>query len=117
MDTFSIGEAARRAGVAPSALRFYERKGIIPKPARIGGKRRYTPELVRAIETARFAQSVGFTLQEVRQLFGGARDWRPLAQAKLRHLDDTIRRARRMKKAIEAGLACGCLRADQCTRR
>jgi MerR family transcriptional regulator, redox-sensitive transcriptional activator SoxR len=121
MEMLSIGEAARRAGVRPSALRYYEQAGILPPPPRVNGRRRYTEELVDAIRVARFAQSVGFTLREVRELFSGfegrsklGKQWRPLARAKLKELDAVIARAQRMKAAIELGLGCGCIRIEDC---
>jgi len=121
MKDFTIGEAARRAGVAASALRYYEDAGIIPRARRVNGQRRYDETLVGIIRVARFAQSVGFSLAEVKSLFREAGDkakvgaqWRSLAAAKVRELDAIISRARHMKSAIEAGLECGCIRADDC---
>ncbi|MFZ3323091.1 MAG: MerR family transcriptional regulator [Usitatibacter sp.] len=121
MADLSIGEVARRAGMRTSALRYYEDAGILPRAARINGRRRYSEELVSLIEVARFAQSVGFSLAEIKRLFSGMRgrkdlraQWRPLAQAKLEELDRVIERARRMKKAIESGLRCGCIRVEDC---
>lgn len=120
MTNLPIGEVARMAGVQPSALRFYERAGVIPKPTRVNGQRRYGADLVRLIEIARFAQSVGFTLEEIRVLFSRpgsktvSQRWRPLATAKVKQLDEIVVRARQMKKAIEAGLACGCIRVEDC---
>ena len=121
MADLSIGEVARRAGVRTSALRYYEDAGILPPAPRIKGRRRYTEDLVRLVEVARFAQSVGFSLAEIRQLFTsieGQSDlrlhWRPLARAKLKELDDVIMRAVRMKRAIKSGLACGCIRVEDC---
>jgi MerR family redox-sensitive transcriptional activator SoxR len=117
----SIGEAARRAGVRTSALRYYEDEGIVPPARRINGRRYYREELVQLIEVARFAQSVGFSLAEIKELFqgmGGTKDlrahWRPLALAKLRELDGIIDRAKKMKGAIEHGLQCGCIRLEEC---
>lgn len=123
MALLSIGEVARDAGLRTSALRYYERAGVIPPPARVNGRRRYGPELVQMIAIARFAQSVGFSLEEIRLLFtrgkGGdvPKRWRPLALAKVRELDESIARARRMKKAIEAGLECGCIRVEECVAK
>ena len=121
MTELTIGEVARRAGIRTSALRYYEDVGILPRAPRLNGQRRYSDELVRLIEVARFAQSVGFSLAEIKRLFGGTRSrkdlrtqWRPLAQAKLEELDRVIERARRMKKAIESGLRCGCIRVEDC---
>lgn len=120
MAQHTIGEVARRLGVAASALRFYESAGVLPPPPRRNGRRVYGDELVEAIEMALFAQSVGFSLAEIRRLFparGGkpvnAR-WEPLARAKLAELDSVIDRAQRMKAAISSGLACGCIRWTDC---
>lgn len=69
----------------------------------------------------RFAQQAGFTLDEIRTLFHGfgaetplRERWEALAEAKLRELDELIARAERMKRAIRAGLACGCVRVEDC---
>jgi MerR family redox-sensitive transcriptional activator SoxR len=121
MGKLSIGEVARRAGLRPSALRYYEDAGILPAAPRVNGQRRYSEELVDAIQVARFAQSVGFSLAEIRELFSGfegrsklGAQWRPLAKAKLKELDAIIAKARQMKAAIEDGLRCGCIRIEDC---
>ena len=121
MAELSIGEVAQRAGVKPSTLRFYEEAGVLPPPRRVNGQRRYSGELVDAIQVARFAQSVGFSLAEIRQLFRGfegraklGKKWRPLAEAKMKELDATIAAARQMKRAISKGLHCGCIRVEDC---
>ena len=121
MGDLTIGEVARRAGVRASALRYYEDTGILPAAERVNGRRRYSEELVSLIEVARFAQSVGFSLAQIKQLFTGLEgcndlraQWRPLARAKLKELDDVIARALRMKAAIQLGLECGCIRVEDC---
>lgn len=120
MGEHTIGQVARRLGVRTSALRFYEARGILPPAPRRNGHRRYDDEMVRTIEVALFAQSVGFSLAEIRQLFAVARRhplnarWEPLARAKLRELDAVIERAQRMKAAIASGLECGCIRWTDC---
>jgi MerR family redox-sensitive transcriptional activator SoxR len=122
MDVFSIGEVARRTGVRTSAVRFYEDAGILPAPVRVSGQRRYDLGAVRRIEVLRFAQQSGFTLDEIKTLFHGfASDtplsarWQALARAKLRELDELARRIKRMRRALELGLQCGCLRIEDCT--
>lgn len=124
MTDLTIGEVARRAGVRTSALRYYEEAGILPPAPRINGRRHYNEDLVSLIEVAKFAQSVGFTLAEIRQLFSGMEGrkdlrihWRPLARAKLEELDRVIARALQMKRAIETGLECGCIRVEDCLPR
>lgn len=121
MEELSIGEMARRTGVAASALRYYEDAGLLPAPRRAGGRRRYGPDAVRMVQVLRFAQQAGFTLAEIRTLFHGfgaetllGARWRALAEAKLRELDALIARAERMKDAIRAGMACGCMRMEAC---
>jgi MerR family transcriptional regulator, redox-sensitive transcriptional activator SoxR len=121
MGEFTIGEVARQAGVRASALRYYEEAGILPPAPRVNGQRRYSEELVDLIHVARFAQSVGFSLAEIRELFSGfegrkklGAQWRPLARAKLKELDAIIAKAQQMKAAIEYGLGCGCIRIQDC---
>ena len=121
MEEITIGEVARRTGIAASALRYYEAAGVLPAVRRRNGRRYYDAEVVNLIEVVKFAQSVGFSLAEVRELSRGFGNrarlrarWRPLAMAKLRELDRFIEQARRMKFAIEQGLACGCIRIEDC---
>lgn len=121
MEELSIGEVARRTGVPASALRYYEDAGLLPAPRRVSGRRRYDPEVVRRVQVLRFAQQAGFTLAEIRTLFHGfgaetplGERWAALAAAKLVELDALVARAARMRRAIEAGLACGCARMEDC---
>jgi MerR family redox-sensitive transcriptional activator SoxR len=121
MPALTIGEVARRTGVATSALRYYEDAGILPAPERVNGRRRYAVDAVRVVEVVRFAQRAGFSLTEIRTLFHGFgpdtplnERWAALAQAKVAELDALIDRATRMKRAIEAGLDCGCVRVEDC---
>lgn len=121
MQKLTIGEVARRTGVRTSALRYYEAEGILPAARRVNGQRRYTEDLVDLIQVARFAQGVGFSLAEIRALFSLSQgrsklraQWQPLARAKVKELDAVIARAQQMKQAIEHGLACGCIRIEDC---
>jgi MerR family redox-sensitive transcriptional activator SoxR len=122
MSELSIGEVARRTGVPPSALRYYEQEGLLPPTPRAGGRRRYGKREVQMVEVLRFAQRAGFSLEEIKRLFHGfdakaplGARWRALAQAKLRELDDLQASIVRMRRAIEQGLACGCMRIEDCT--
>lgn len=122
MKYLSIGEVARRAGIRPSAVRYYEEAGILPVPARVSGQRRYDANAVRRIDVLRFAQQSGFTLREIKTLFHGfgaetplSARWRTLARTKLQELDLLARRIRRMRRALELGLQCGCLRVEDCS--
>lgn len=121
MKVLSIGEVATRTGVRASALRYYEDAGILPRPARISGRRRYDAEIIRRIDVLRFAQQAGFTLEEIRTLFHGFESgtplsarWQKLARAKITELDAMSRRIRRMRRALHLGLECGCIRIEDC---
>lgn len=121
MQQMSIGELARRAGVRASTVRYYESQGVLPAPRRVNGRRVYGSESLARVEVALYARSVGFSVREVKRLFGGngalqAR-WRSLAREKVAELEAAIERARRIKGALEAGLACGCIRSEDCLPR
>lgn len=121
MEEMTIGEVARRTGLRTSAIRYYEAAGVLPPARRVNGRRRYSPVTLRMLEVLLFAQRAGFTLDEIRTLFHGfgaetpmPDRWAALAGAKLRELDELIERATRMRRAIEAGLGCGCVRLEDC---
>jgi MerR family redox-sensitive transcriptional activator SoxR len=122
MKTYSIGETAKRTGVRTSALRYYEDAGILPAPARSGGRRFYDSDAIRRIDVLRFAQQAGFTLDEIKTLFHGfgaetplSTRWQSLARAKLTELDLLSKRIKRMRRALELGLKCGCVRIEDCS--
>lgn len=117
----TIGEAASQAGVATSALRYYERAGLLPKVERVGGRRVYGSEVLRRLTAIRVAREAGFTISEVRTLVGDVDEdtalsdrWRELAQRKLADVESLIERAQGMKRLLEEGLACGCVSFDDC---
>ena len=122
MASLSIGQVAKRTGLRTSALRYYEEAGILPLPARINRRRVYDADTVRRIEVLKFAQQAGFTLGEIKTLLHGFRPetplsarWRALAQAKLDELDVLAKRIKRMRRALDLGLKCGCVRIEDCT--
>lgn len=122
MKTYSIGEIAKRTGLRTSALRYYEEAGILPAAARAGGRRFYDADAIRRIDVLRFAQQAGFTLDEIKTLFHGfgagtplSTRWQSLARAKLVELDVQAKRIKRMKRALELGLKCGCVRVEDCS--
>ena len=121
----SIGEVARNAGVRPSALRYYERIGLLPRPGRENGRRHYEGEALREtldrLAVVRVAQQAGFTISEIRTLLDGFSEdtppserWRVLAQAKLPEVEALVKRVLGMKALLERGLHCECLRLDDC---
>lgn len=107
--TLAIGELARRSGMAPSALRYYERIGLLPRAERAGGKRHYPPASAERLGLIRLYQDAGFTLKEIRQLLvaGGPRaGGTPLAERKIGELDARIAEAQRAKDLLEHALDC-----------
>ena len=121
MKTLSISEVARKVGLKPSALRFYEHADILPPPARVNGRRRYDPDVLTRLAIIQLGQQAGFTLSEIRTLFEGfAQDttpsarWRDLAKTKLPEIDEMIRRAQAMRSFLEEGLRCDCLSLEDC---
>ena len=117
----SIGEVGRRAGLEPSAIRYYERLGLLPKPARVGGKRRYDASILEWLALIALARAGGFTMAETKVLVSGFTPrsrpdalWRRLAAAKLKEIDDLVARAERMREVLRIGLDCGCFRLEDC---
>lgn len=121
MAWLTIGEVARRSGLRPSALRYYESVGVLPAAARHHGQRRYDDAILARLAVVRLAQAAGFSVAEMRALVEGfdeadveAERWRALAGRKLNEIDTLIARAERMKDLLEASLSCGCLTLDTC---
>jgi DNA-binding transcriptional MerR regulator len=106
----AIGELARRTGTPASALRYYERIGLLPPAERAGGKRHYPPSSAERLAFVRLYQDAGFTLKEIRQLLSaGSRQrasWTPLAERKIAELDGRIAEAQRAKGLLEHALNC-----------
>ena len=121
MSELTIGEVARRTGLRPSAIRYYEECRLITPAGRAGGKRRYEVSAVERLSLISFAQTAGFTLAEIRKLLSGFRDtvaagdrWRALAQAKLAELDEAAARIDAMRTILKRAMRCGCLDLDEC---
>jgi MerR family redox-sensitive transcriptional activator SoxR len=119
--TLGIGEVAKEAGINVSAIRFYERKGLLPKPERTGGRRRYPPDTVRRLGTIEVAKQAGFSLQEIRLLLDSIDDGAPaheqlrdLATRKLPEVDALIERAQGMRSWLDVASDCGCDSLDGC---
>jgi MerR family redox-sensitive transcriptional activator SoxR len=117
----SIGEVARRAGIRPSAIRYYEEVGLLPEPERVGGKRRYDEGVLRCLTNIRGAKRAGFTIEEMRAFFYGfpagttpQERWQALAHRKLKEVDESISRLRRARELLEETLRCECASLDEC---
>ena len=112
----SIGELAKRAGVATSTLRYYDDLGLVAPTARESGRRRYEPGLVQRVQVIRLCQRAGLSLQEIGALLEGQTDVPSLAAAKLYELDARIGELQQARALVAAALACGCLHLESCGR-
>lgn len=118
----TIGEVAERANVAPSALRFYEREGLISAARSEGGQRRYQREVLRRIAFVRAAQRVGLSLDEIKAALGTlpegrtptAADWRRLSRSWRPLLDRRIAELQRVRDKLDSCIGCGCLSLRVC---
>jgi DNA-binding transcriptional MerR regulator len=118
MPDLSISQLRARTGLAASALRFYERKGLLHAARRADGKRVYDEDAVEQIALIDLLKQAGFTLSEIAALAGpggrNASDWRAVASAKLRELDDRAERIERARKALRHTLDCRRDHLDDC---
>jgi DNA-binding transcriptional MerR regulator len=115
----AIGEVAERVGMSTSRIRYYERRGLLPEPGRVAGKRRYTQDVFRRLAIIDAAQRVGFTLEEIRDLLGSREEpaherLRQLAVMKLPELDDLIARATSVRRVLKICSKCDCDSIDVC---
>ena len=105
-----IGELARRTGVATSALRYYERLGLLPPAERASQRRHYPPSTADRVALIRLYQDAGFTLAEIGPMIAtasqGRQAWRRLAEGKIAELDARIAEAQRARDLITHGLNC-----------
>jgi MerR family transcriptional regulator, redox-sensitive transcriptional activator SoxR len=119
----TIGEIARQTGLRASAIRYYERVGILPAARRVGGQRRYSSDTVDRLAVIQFTRFTGFTVAEIRELFHKFPDgtppparWQKLARRKMEEVDALIEHAQGIKKMLAAGLRCECLDLEECGR-
>jgi MerR family transcriptional regulator, redox-sensitive transcriptional activator SoxR len=121
-ELLTIGEVARRSGVAASALRFYEERGLIESERAGSSHRRYPRPVLRRIAFIVFAQRVGLTLEEI----GGElaklppgraptrADWERLSSTWTERIDERIAELERLKRGLTECIGCGCLSLDRC---
>jgi MerR family redox-sensitive transcriptional activator SoxR len=118
----TIGEVADRAGVATSALRFYEREGLISAVRTSGGQRRYHRDVLRRVAFVRAAQRLGLSLDEIRTALASlpesrtptARDWERLSRSWRPMLDARIAELERLRDRLDSCIGCGCLSLRAC---
>ena len=119
----SIGQVARICGLAPSAIRYYERAGLLPKPIRVSRQRRYGKDIIGRLRLLQVAREAGFSIAETRTFVAGfsastppAIRWRTLARRKVAEIDAQLAQLRRMKLLLESGFHCRCLSIEDCAR-
>ena len=118
----TIGEVARRSGVASSALRFYEERGLIASVRAGSGHRRYPRSVLRRIAFIVFAQRIGLSLEEIGAELGKLpadrsptrQDWARLSGAWTKRVDQMIAQLQRLRDGLTQCIGCGCLSIDKC---
>lgn len=119
----TIGELAARSGIAPSALRYYERQGLIAAVRTSGNQRRYDRSTLRRVGFVRAAQHVGLSLEEIRTALSTLPtsrtptkgDWSRLSQSWRARLDQQIAELERLRDDLDGCIGCGCLSLRSCT--
>lgn len=120
--SLSIGDVARRTGLATSALRFYEEKALIESLRTPGNQRCYTRDAIRRVSFIRAAQRVGLSLEEIRAVLDDLpegrsptrEDWHELATRWKPWLDERIAALERLRDQLSSCIGCGCLSLDRC---
>jgi MerR family transcriptional regulator, redox-sensitive transcriptional activator SoxR len=113
----TIGQLAGRTGLNASAIRFYERNGVLPEPDRVSGQRRYGEETVRQLEVVDIAKRAGFNLDEIKLLLDDTSSepaLRLLAERKLPEVDALIARAEAMRAWLLMARECRCSSLELC---
>jgi MerR family redox-sensitive transcriptional activator SoxR len=123
MDWLAIGQVSERTGVAISALRYYEKEGLLRADRTDGGQRRYPREVIRRISFVRIAQQVGLSLEEIREALKALPndrtptkgDWARLSNAWRSRLDEQIASLVRLRDNLTSCIGCGCLSLKACS--
>lgn len=121
-DVLTIGQVARRSGVAASALRFYEERGLITAQRAGSGHRRFPRAVLRRIAFIVYAQRIGLKLEEIGRELAKlpiheaptGRDWSKLMDVWSARIDARIGELERLKGSLTECIGCGCLSLDRC---
>lgn len=121
----SVGEVARRAGVAVSALHFYERKGLIRSVRTSGNQRRYERSVLRRVAVIQVAQSVGMSLEDIGTALASlpadkapsTKDWETMSHGWRDALTARIAQLERLRDGLVSCIGCGCLSTETCPMR
>jgi MerR family transcriptional regulator, redox-sensitive transcriptional activator SoxR len=121
MPVLTISEVAEQVGLRPSAIRYYEQIGVLPRPQRISRQRRYDDAALYRLATLQRARQVGFSLDEIRELFFGFKNgtppserWRKLSQQKLAELAQLVHSIKVIQLALKNSGKCGCASLEEC---
>ncbi|MFM9369670.1 redox-sensitive transcriptional activator SoxR [Streptomyces sp. Da 82-17] len=118
----TVGELAERSGVAPSALRFYEREGLISSRRTSGNQRRYSRDTLRRVAFIRTSQRLGIPLARIREVLAllpedrtpTREDWARISECWRSDLDERICTLQRLRDNLTDCIGCGCLSLDRC---
>ena len=121
-EILTIGQVAERSGLAHSALRFYEDRGLITSERNAGGQRRYHRDVLRRLAFIQAAQAVGLSLDEIGRALSevpehtgpSGREWRQMAKAWRPLLDERIRLLTALRDQLDSCIGCGCLSLQRC---
>jgi MerR family transcriptional regulator, redox-sensitive transcriptional activator SoxR len=120
----TISEVGRRVGLRPSAIRYYEQIGVVPAAHRVGGQRRYDEADVHRLAALQRARQIGFTLDDIRQLFSGfrrgtpaAERWNEVSQAKIAALEALIQDMKARQQVLQEQGKCRCASLEECGKR
>ena len=119
--SLSIGDLAAATGLRTSAIRYYEDAGVLPKPDRVSGKRRYTPDTIDRLMLVRFCSRLGMRLTDIRGLLATPRGsrakeyWRRLVDGKLDEIGRLITAAHGVERVLRESRDCDCVTLESCT--
>jgi len=121
----TVGQLAARSGVAITALRFYEARGLISSQRNSGNQRRYKRDVLRRVALIKTAQKLGIPLASIQTAFEtlpqdrtpGVEDWNRLSQRWKADLDERINRLTALRDQLSGCIGCGCLSMDACPLR
>jgi MerR family transcriptional regulator, redox-sensitive transcriptional activator SoxR len=121
-DALTVGEVAERSGFAPSALRYYEREGLVPAERTEGGQRRYARSVLRRLAFIRAARHVGLTLEEIRESLDELprsrtptrQDWTRISRLWRERLNAEIEALEALRDGLDSCIGCGCLSLKRC---
>jgi MerR family transcriptional regulator, redox-sensitive transcriptional activator SoxR len=120
----TISEVAKQIGLRPSAIRYYEKVGLLPPPQRVSGIRRYDATVLHRLIMVQRARETGFTLDEIKELFFGFREgtppsvrWEKLRKRKLVELDAMLERVQSVRSLLNQQGKCRCAALEECGKK